>query len=49
MFILSELQYIIRVEPRRFGKNMEKEIIDELNRKFANKVSGIPISLPMMA
>ena len=38
MFVLAELQYIIRVEPRRFGKDMEKEITDELNRKFANKV-----------
>ena len=38
MFVLAELQYIIRVEPRRFGKDMKKEITDELNRKFANKV-----------
>ena len=38
MFVLAELQYIIRVEPRRFGKDMEKEMTDELNRKFANKV-----------
>lgn len=38
MFVLAELQYIIRVEPRRFGKDMKKEIVDELNRKFANKV-----------
>ena len=45
MFILSELQYIIRVEPRRFGKNMEKEITDELNRKFANRVSPTPIAI----
>lgn len=39
MFVLAELQYIIRIEPRRFGKDMKKEITDELNRKFANKVS----------
>ena len=39
MFVLAELQYIIRIEPRRFGKDMEKEITEELNRKFANKVS----------
>lgn len=38
MFVLAELQYIIRIEPRRFGKDMKKEITDELNRKFANKV-----------
>ena len=39
MFVLAELQYIIRVEPRRFGKDMKREVRDELNRKFANKVA----------
>ena len=38
MFLLAELEYIIRVEPRRFGKDMKREVTDELNRKFANKV-----------
>ncbi|CAI8020805.1 DNA-directed RNA polymerase III subunit RPC8 [Geodia barretti] len=38
MFVLAELEYIIRVEPRRFGKDMKREVRDELNRKFANKV-----------
>lgn len=41
MFVLAELQYIIRVEPRRFGKDMKREITDELNRKFANKVCSV--------
>ena len=42
MFVLAELEYIIRVEPRRFGKDMKREVRDELNRKFANKVGAIP-------
>ncbi len=39
MFILSEMQDIVRIEPRRFGQDMTQEIRDELNRKLANKVS----------
>ena len=42
MFVLAELEYIIRVEPRRFGKDMRREVTDELNRKFANKVEPLP-------
>ena len=44
--MLAELQYIIRVEPRRFGKDMKREITDELNRKFANKVCTNIVLLP---
>ena len=39
MFILSELQDIVRIEPHRFSQDMEQQIRDELNKKFANKVS----------
>ena len=45
MFVLAELEYIIRVEPRRFGKDMKREVRDELNRKFANKVGTLFTSL----
>jgi len=38
MFILAELQDIVRIEPRMFSKDTGQEIADELNRKFANKV-----------
>ena len=40
MFILTEMQDNIRVEPRKFGSDMGQEIAKELNRKFANKVRG---------
>ena len=39
MFILSELQDIVRIEPHKFSQDMEQKIRDELNKKFANKVS----------
>ena len=39
MFILSELQDIVRIEPHKFSQDMEQQIRDELNKKFANKVS----------
>ena len=39
MFILSELQDIVRIEPHKFFQDMEQQIRDELNKKFANKVS----------
>lgn len=38
MFVLAEMQDMIRIEPRRFARAMEQEIVDELNKKFANKV-----------
>ncbi|XP_064406557.1 DNA-directed RNA polymerase III subunit RPC8-like [Halichondria panicea] len=38
MFILAELQDVVRIEPRWFSKDTGQEIADELNRKFANKV-----------
>ena len=47
MFVLAELEYIIRVEPRRFGKDMKREVRDELNRKFANKVAH-PLNKPSL-
>lgn len=39
MFILSELQDIVRIDPHKFSQDMEQQIRDELNKKFANKVS----------
>lgn len=39
MFILTEMQDIIRIEPRRFGQDTGQEIVDVLNKKFANKVA----------
>ena len=38
MFILSELQDIVRIEPHKFSQDTEQQIRDELNKKFANKV-----------
>ena len=40
MFILSELQDIVRIEPHKFSQDMEEQIRSELNKKFANKVSS---------
>ncbi len=39
MFLLAELQDVVRIEPRWFSKDTGQEIADELNRKFANKVN----------
>lgn len=38
MFILSEMQDIIRIEPWKFGLDMNHVITSILNKKFANKV-----------
>ena len=44
MFILSELQDIVRIDPHKFSQDMEQQIRDELNKKFANKVSMYKLS-----
>ena len=38
MFILAEMQDIIRIEPWKFGLDMNHVITSILNKKFANKV-----------
>ena len=38
MFVLSEMQDTVRIEPDRFSQDMGQEVSDELNKKFANKV-----------
>ncbi|KAL2918838.1 DNA-directed RNA polymerase III complex subunit Rpc25 [Polyrhizophydium stewartii] len=38
MFVLSVLNDIVRVPPKDFSKPENEAIIDELNRKYANKV-----------
>ena len=38
MFVLTEMKDIIRLEPNRFNLKMEKEVIHQLNSKYANKV-----------
>lgn len=42
MFILAELQDVVRVEPWRFAKDMNEVVTDTLNNKLANKVSLQP-------
>ena len=39
MFILCELQDIVRIDPHKFSQDMEQQIRDEISKKFANKVS----------
>ena len=39
MFVLSEMQDTVRIEPHRFSEDMGQELSDELNKKFANKVN----------
>ena len=39
MFVLAEMQDTVRIEPHRFSQDMKQELSDELNKKFANKVS----------
>ena len=38
MFILTEMQDIVKVEPWKFNLDMNIVIVDTLNNKFANKV-----------
>ena len=38
MFVLAEIKDTIRLPPKRFGVNLQEAIIDELNKKLANKV-----------
>ncbi len=42
MFVLSEMQDTVRIEPHRFSQDMGQELSDELNKKFANKVLKRP-------
>lgn len=39
MFVLTEMQDIVRIEPHKFSQDMGEQLSDELNKKFANKVS----------
>jgi DNA-directed RNA polymerase III subunit RPC8 len=38
MFILSRLTDLIRIAPDQFNKNQKKALINELNKKYANKI-----------
>lgn len=38
MFVLAEMQDVIRIEPHQFKFDMQRQIADELNKKLANKV-----------
>jgi DNA-directed RNA polymerase III subunit RPC8 len=39
MFILSVLKDTIKIEPADFRKPKQEAITDEVNKKYANKVS----------
>ena len=45
MFILTEMQDIVKVEPWKFNLDMNIVIVDTLNNKFANKVQKVDIFL----
>lgn len=38
MFVLAEMQDVIRIEPHQFKFDMQRQIVEELNKKLANKV-----------
>lgn len=38
MFILAELQDVVRVEPWKFAQDMNEVVTETLNNKLANKV-----------
>ena len=40
MFVLAEMQDVIRIEPHQFKFDMQRQIADELNKKLANKVDA---------
>lgn len=35
---MAEMQDVIRIEPHQFKFDMQRQIVDELNKKLANKV-----------
>lgn len=41
MFVLTEMKDIIRIEPDHFKFKMEKEVVHQLNTKYANKVDYV--------
>jgi len=45
MFVLTEMQDIVRIEPHRFTQDMGQQLTEELNKKFANKVSQLTIKM----
>ena len=38
MFVLAEMQDVIRIEPHQFKFDMQRQIVEGLNKKLANKV-----------
>ena len=40
MFLISLLKDSVRVIPQEFRKDLKEALINELNRKYSNKVSG---------
>lgn len=39
MFVLADLKDTVRIEPRYFAKDVVVALTDEINKKYANKVS----------
>lgn len=39
MFQLAEIRHMVRIPPWLFGQTLNDAVIEELNRKLANKVS----------
>ena len=46
MFVLAEMQDVIRIEPHQFKFDMQRQIADELNKKLANKVDALLPPMP---
>lgn len=46
--MLAEMQDTVRIEPHRFSQDMEQELSDELNKKFANKVSHEQLAMAVV-
>ena len=38
MFILTEMQDVVRIEPWKFSEDTSTVVVNTLNKKFANKV-----------
>jgi len=38
MFVLSKLRDSVRLSPSSFSRPLDEAVIDELNRKYCNKV-----------
>ncbi|MPC34056.1 DNA-directed RNA polymerase III subunit RPC8 [Portunus trituberculatus] len=45
MFQLAEIRHMVRIPPWLFGQTLNDAVIEELNRKLANKMKHLPFRI----